>query len=359
MSIFDRMKKSRHEQLIFCFNRPTGLRAIIAIHDTTLGTSVGGTRLMEYGSEDEAIFDALRLSEMMTYQSASFESDMGGGKAILMAEEGQEIDEAYYRAFGRFVEGLKGLFVTYPAFGTSDRDFLHVRRETTSVVPMAGSHEITGMGVLWGMKACVRDLKGTSSLKGLRVAVQGVGKVGAFLVGKLAEEGAEITITDVRYDRLKEVQDDYYERLKEVEEDYPDITIVRPDAILRTECDVLSPCAIGRILNDETIPQLQCRIVAGCASDILEEPHHADVLKDRGIIYAPDFVIAGAELYQTEPHLRGAPRERLLEEARRVYDVMADIITTAKKENTTPYNVAVSNAAWRVGRIQLVRNIMC
>ncbi len=348
MNIFDRMKKNRHEQLVFCFNAPTGLKAIIAIHDTTLGTSVGGTRLMRYASEDDAIIDALRLSEMMTYQSASFESDMGGGKAILMAEEGQEIDEAYFRAFGRFVEGLKGLFVTYPAFGTSDRDFLHVRRETASVVPMEGSHEITGMGVLWGMKACMRELEGTSSLKGKHVAVQGVGKVGGYLVDALAEEDARITVTDVHYDRLKAIQDRH-----------PDAEIIRPEEILELPCDVLSPCAVGRILNDATIPKLRCRIIAGCASDLLEAPHHADLLKESGILYAPDFVIAGAELYQTEPHLRGAPRERLLKEARRVYDVMADIITTAKKENTTPYHVAVANAAWRVGRIRTVRNIMC
>ncbi len=348
MNIFDRMKKRRHEQLIFCFNRPTGLRAIIAIHDTTLGTSVGGTRLMHYDSENDAIVDALRLSESMSHQSASFESDMGGGKAVLMTEEEQETDEAYFRAFGRFVEGLAGLFVTYPAFGTSDRDFLHVRRETSSVVPMEGSHEITGMGVLWGMKACVRELEGTSSLKGMHVAVQGVGKVGGYLVDALAEEGATITVTDVQYDRLKTVQDRH-----------PDARIVRPEEILELPCDVLSPCAVGRILNDGTIPKLRCKIVAGCASDLLEAPMHADALKERGILYAPDFVIAGAELYQMEPHLKDAPRERLLDEARRVYDVMAEIITTAKKEGTTPYHVAVANAAWRVGRIQLVRNIMC
>ncbi len=348
MNIFDRMKKRKHEQLIFCSNRPTGLRAIIAIHDTTLGTSVGGTRLMQYGSEEEAIVDALRLSENMTYQSASFESDMGGGKAVLMTDEGQETDEAYYRAFGRFVEGLKGLFVTYPAFGTSDRDFLHVRRETSSVVPMEGSHEITGMGVLWGMKACVRELKGTANLKGLHVAVQGAGKVGSFLIDRLAEEGAAISVTDIMYDRLKVVQDRH-----------PDAVIVRPDEILSLPCDVLSPCAVGRVLNDETIPGLQCKIIAGCASDILEESGHADMLKERGVLYAPDFVIAGAELYQTEPHLQDAPRERVLEEARRVYDVMAEIITVAKKQNTTPYHIAVANAAWRVGRIRLVRNIMC
>ena len=134
---------------------------------------------------------------------------------------------------------------------------------------------------------------------------------------------------------------------------------VRPEDVLELPCDVLSPCAVGRILNDATIPKLQCRVVAGCASDILEASHHADLLKERGILYAPDFVIAGAELYQTEPHLRGAPRERLLKEAKRVYDVMAEIITTAKKEKTTPYHVAVANAAWRVGRIRTVRNIMC
>jgi leucine dehydrogenase len=348
MKIFDRMKESKHEQLIFCYNRPTNLRAIVAIHDSTLGTSVGGTRLMEYASEDEAIVDVLRLSEMMTFQSASFDSDMGGGKAVIMAAEEDERDEAYFRAFGRYVEGLKGLFVTFPAFGTSDRDFRYVRRETSSVVPMEGSSEITAAGVLWGMKACVREVTGHAHLRDLRVAVQGVGKVGQCLVDMLAREGARITATDVHYDKLKDVQDDH-----------PDIRIVRPDEILSVECDVLSPCAVGRILNDETIPKLRSRIVAGSAADILEERHHADLLKERGVLFAPDFVIAGAELYQTEPEFRGAPRERLLEEAKRVYDVMAEIITQAKKQNTTPYHVAVAKAAWRVGRIRMVRNIMC
>ncbi len=348
MKIFDRMKKRGHEQLIFCLNKPTGLRAIIAIHDTTLGTSVGGTRLMEYGSEEDAVVDALRLSEIMTHQSASFNSDMGGGKAVLVVEPGQETDEAYFRAFGRFVEGLKGLFVTYPAFGTSDRDFRFVRRETGSVIPMEGSHEMTAVGVLSGMKACVRDLTGSSSLKDLRVAVQGVGKVGQYLVDELAREGARITVTDVCYDRLKVVQDRH-----------ADVEVVRPEDILGLDCFVFSPCAVGRILNDETIPKLRCRVIAGSASDVLEKPEHADLLAERGILYAPDFVIGGAELYQTEAELKGAPRERLLEEARRVYEVMADVVTRAKKEGTTPYRVAVAAAARRVGRIRMVRNIMC
>jgi leucine dehydrogenase len=285
---------------------------------------------------------------MMTFQSASFDSDMGGGKAVLMLDEEDERDEAYFRAFGRYIEGLKGLFLTYPALGTSDRDFRYVRRETSSVVPMEGSSEITAAGVLWGMKACVRELTRHSHLRGLRVVVQGEGKVGQSLVDMLAEEGARITVTDVHYDKLKEAQDRH-----------PGIEIVKPDEVLGLECDVLSPCAIGRILNSETIPELGCKIVAGSASDILELPHHADALKERGILFIPDFVIAGAELYQTEPEFRGAPRERLLEEAKRVYDVVAEIITLAKKENTTPYHVAVAKAAWRVGRIKMVRNIMC
>lgn len=347
MKIFEQMQKSKHEQLIFCFNRLTGLKAIITIHDTTLGTSVGGTRLMEYATEEEAIVDALRLSLMMTYQSASVDCDMGGGKAVLWKEDGVETDEAYFRAFGRYVEGLKGLFVTYPAFGTTDRDFRYVKRETRSVVPMEGSSEITAVGVLWGMKACVRALTGSSTLRGKQVAVQGAGKVGQFLVDRLADEGARITVTDISYDKLKEVQDRH-----------PDVVLVRPEEILDTECFVLSPCAVGRILNDETIPRLKCRVVAGSAADILEEPRHADMLKERGILYAPDFVIGGAELYQIEPELASAPRKRLLEEAQRIYDVMAEIITAAQKEDTTPYNVAVANAAWRVGRIRLVRNIM-
>ena len=348
MKIFDRMKKRGHEQLIFCLNRPTGLKAIIAIHDTTLGTSVGGTRLMEYESEEDAIIDALRLSEITTHQSASFNSDMGGGKAVLMVEPGQETDEAYFRALGRFVEGLKGLFVTYPAFGTSDRDFRFVRRETGSVVPMEGSHEITAVGVLWGMKACLREVRGNKNLEGVRVAVQGAGKVGQYLIDELCSEGAEVVVTDVLYDQLKVVQDKH-----------PEVEIVRPDEILTAECDVLSPCAVGRILNDETIPRLRCRVVAGSASDVLERPEHADLLAERGVLYAPDFVIGGAELYQTEAELKNAPRERLLEEAKRVYDVMAELVTKAKKEGTTPYRVAVAEAGRRVGRIRMVRNIMC
>ena len=348
MNIFERMKKSGHEQIIFCFNRPTRLKAIIGIHDTTLGTSVGGTRLMEYASEDDAIVDALRLSEMMTHQSASFESDMGGGKAILVVDEDTEADEAYYRAFGRFIEGLKGLFMTFPAFGTSDREFRYVRRETSSVFPMEGSHEITAVGVVWGMRACVRELTGHSSLKDVHVAVQGVGKVGQFLVDELVKEGSRLTVTDVHYDHIKEVQDRH-----------PDVSVVRPDEILDVECDVLSPCAVGRILNDKTIPRLRCRAVAGPASDILEEPRHAEALEKRGILYAPDFVIGGAELYQTEPEFADAARERLFEEARRVYDVMAEIITEAKKEGSNPYRIAVARAARRVGRIGMVRRIMC
>ena len=348
MKIFDRMKTRGHEQLIFCLNKPTGLRAIIAIHDTTLGTSVGGTRLMEYATEEDAIVDALRLSEMTTRQSASFNSDMGGGTAVLMVEPGQETDEAYFRAFGRFVEGLKGLFVTYPAFGTTDREFRYIRRETSSVVPMEGSHEITALGVLWGMKACVRDITRNSSLKGVHVAVQGVGKVGQYLVDELVSEGARVTVTDVQYDQLKIVQDRH-----------PGVEVVRPEEILDVDCFVLSPCAVGRILNDETIPRLKCKVIAGAASDVLERADHADVLNEKGILYAPEFVIGGAELYQTEAELEGAPRERLAEEAKRVYDVMAEIITKAKKEGTTPYRVAVAAAARRVGRIRLVRNIMC
>ncbi|MBD3348666.1 MAG: leucine dehydrogenase [Candidatus Eisenbacteria bacterium] len=348
MNIFDRMKKRGHEQLIFCFNRPTGLKAIIAIHDTTLGTSVGGTRLMQYESEDQAIVDALRLSEMMTLESASLESDMGGGKAVLMVEEDDEPDEAYFRAFGRFVEGLKGMFVTYPAFGTSDREFRYVRRETSSVIPMEGNHELTAFGVMSGMKACMRELTGHSTLKGVHVAVQGVGKVGQFLVDELVEEGATVTVTDVRYDQIKAVQDRH-----------EGVQVARPDEILGVECDILSPCAVGRILNDATIPRLRCRIVAGPASDTLEEPRHADLLHERGILFAPDFVIGGAELFQTEPELSGAPRERLRAEAGRVYDAMADIITEAKKEETTPYRIAVERAARRVGKIGMVRNIMC
>jgi len=348
MDIFDRMKKGSHEQLIFCFNRPTGLKAIIAIHDTTLGTSVGGTRLMQYATEEDAIVDALRLSETMTLESASLESDMGGGKAVLISHGDDEPDEAYFRAFGRFVEGLKGRFVTYPAFGTSDREFRYVRRETASVIPMEGNHELTAFGVISGMKACIRELSGHKSLGGVHVAVQGVGKVGQFLVDELVEEGASVTVTDVRYDQIKEVQDRH-----------DGISVVRPDEILDVDCDILSPCAIGRILNDDTIPRLRCRIVAGAASDTLEKPRHAELLKERGILFAPDFVIGGAELFQTEPELKGAPPERLREEARRVYDVMADIITEAKKEETTPYAIAVARAARRVGRIGMVRNIMC
>jgi leucine dehydrogenase len=363
MGIFELMEKHGHEELLFCYNKPTKLKAIIAIHNTTLGNAIGGCRLWRYKSEEEALLDALKLSEIMTYQSAVADSDTGGGKAVLWKDFEEETDEAYFRALGRFVKGLKGRFITYPDLGTDTQDMKYIKRETPYVLlygsptgmsegstfgGKAESAELTAHGVYWGMKACVKEIYGVSSLDGLTIAIQGVGSVGKRLVDCLKQETVKLIVTDLNYDSIKDVQDRY-----------PDTEVVEPKEILGTECDILSPCALGPVVTKENISQLRCKIIAGAAYDIVEDPKLCVKLWKMGILYAPDFVINAGELFLTEDALKILSKEEALASVKKIYDIMAKVIAISKREDISPYQAAYRMAKERIKRVGAVKSILC
>jgi leucine dehydrogenase len=364
MGIFELMEKHGHEELLFCYNKPTRLKAIIAIHNTTLGNAIGGCRLWRYESEKEALVDALKLSEIMTYQSAVADSDTGGGKAVLWKDFDEETDEAYFRAFGRFVKGLKGRFITYPDLGTDTQEMKYIKRECPYVLlygsptgmsegsaqtgGKAESAELTAHGVYWGMKACVKEIYGVSSLDDLTIAIQGVGSVGKKLAHCLKQEKVKLIVTDLNYDSIKDVQDSY-----------PDTEVVEPKEILGVECDILSPCALGPVVTKESITKLRCKIIAGAAYDIVEDPKLCVKLWKMGILYAPDFVINAGELFLTEDALKILSKEEALASVKKIYDIMAKVIAISKRENVSPYQAAYKMAKERIKRVGAVKSILC
>ncbi|MCK4224224.1 MAG: Glu/Leu/Phe/Val dehydrogenase [candidate division Zixibacteria bacterium] len=354
MGIFELMEEHGHDEVLFCYNKPTQLKAIIAIHNTTLGNAVGGCRLWRYESETEALVDALTLSRIMTYQSAVADSDTGGGKAVLCKDFEEETDEAYFRAFGRFVEGLKGRFITYPDLGTDTQEMKYIKRETKYVLPYesptgikAESADLTAHGVYWGMKACVKEIYGISSLDGLTVAIQGVGSVGKRLVDCLKQEKVKLIVTDLNYDSIKDVQDKF-----------PDTEVVRPDEILSVECDILSPCALGPVITQKNISQLKCKIIAGAAYDIVEDVRICKELFEMGIVYAPDFVVNAGELFLTEDALKVLSKEEALDSVKKIYNIMAKVIAISKKEKISPYEAACKMAEERIKRVGAVKSIL-
>ena len=354
MGIFELMEEHGHDEVLFCYNKPTKLKAIIAIHNTTLGNAVGGCRLWRYKSETDALKDALTLSRIMTYQSAVADSDTGGGKAVLCKDFDEEPDEAYFRALGRFVEGLKGRFITYPDLGTDTQEMKYIRRETKYVLAYespsgikAESADLTAHGVYWGMKACVKEIYGVSSLDGLTVAIQGVGSVGKRLADCLKKEKVRLLVTDLNYDSIKDVQDKY-----------PDTQVLRPDEILSAECDVLSPCALGPVITRENVSQLKCKIIAGAAYDIVEDVRLCEQLSEMGIIYAPDFVVNAGELFLTEDALKLLSKEQALDSVKEIYNIMAKVIAISKKEKISPYEAACMMAEERIKRVGAVKSIL-
>jgi len=354
LSVFELMEKHGHEELVFCNDQATGLRAIIAIHDTTLGPALGGTRMWSYAEEIDAIKDALRLSRSMTYQTAVADCDTGGGKAVLWGDPSRDKSEAYFRAFGRFIEGLNGRFVTYADLGTDERDLRYIKRETSQVAPFVSERaggsdgaKVTAQGVFWGMRACCKMVFGVSSVKDRRVVIQGVGEVGTHLARLLADEGAKLIISDIVYDAMKRVQDEIH-----------DAEIVKPDCIFDCDCDVFSPCALGGVINQETFKKLRCRIIAGGAYDVLESDHIGDLLFKKGILYAPDFVISAGELFRNADGLAAGTQEASLERAEEIYDVMVRVLERAGRENIPPYRAARKIATERIENVGRVRTIL-
>lgn len=352
MSIFAQMAKEGHEQVIFCYDKASGLKAIIAIHDTTLGPALGGCRMLPYATEEEAVTDALRLSKGMTYKCAATGVNHGGGKAVLWGDPRTEKSEELFRALGRFMQTLGGRYYTGTDMGTEKEDFVYSRMESRYIVGLPEEHGgsgnsaiITAYGVWRGMKAAALEVFGDDSLKGRHVAIQGLGKVGYHLVERLVGEGARVTATDVSRDNIRRVTDQFA------------VNVVEPDEIYAVACDIFAPCAIGAVLNDDTIPSLRCRIVAGSANNQLAEPRHGTALYDRGILYCPDYVINAGGLIQVADELMGYDRERAFNKAATIYEMLRRIFAISAQERIPTSQAADRHAERRIASISQLSRI--
>jgi leucine dehydrogenase len=350
MNVFDLMSTHSHEQVVFCQDRDAGLRAIIAIHDTTLGPSLGGTRMWPYKTEEEALADVLRLSRGMTYKAAAAGLNLGGGKAVIIGDPAKDKREMLFRAFGRFVEGLGGRYITAEDVGTDVHDMEWVRMETNWVTgiseALGGSGDpspVTARGVYHGMKACTEEVFKTKSLKGLKVAIQGLGHVGYYLAEFLYHEKAHLMVTDIHDDRVRRVVEEF------------GATPVRPEEIYSVNADIFAPCALGASLNDETIQQFKFKIIAGGANNQLaDEARHGKMLMEKGILYAPDYVINAGGLINVANEIEGYNRDKALKQAEGIYHILKEILQLAKAENL-PTSEASNRVAER--RIEAVARL--
>ncbi len=335
-----------HEQVVFCSNKDVGLKAIIAIHNTTLGPALGGTRMWNYRNEEEALIDVLRLSKGMTYKAAAAGLNLGGGKAVIIGDPKTQKSEALFRAFGQFVNSLNGRYITAEDVGTTERDMEYVFMETPWVtgIPKAlgGSGDpspYTAHGIFMGIKASVKEKLGADSLKGIRVAIQGLGNVGFHLAQYLAKDGTVLTVTDIDPEKVKRVSDQLGAKA------------VAPDEIISTECDVFSPCALGAVINDQTIGQLKAKIVCGGANNQLAEPRHGDMLREMGILYAPDYVTNAGGLMNVFVELEGYSPDRALDKTKQVYDNLMKVFAIAKRDNVGTHVAADRLAEERIATI--------
>lgn len=351
-SVFDQMDAMQHEQLVFCNDEATGLKAIIAIHNTTLGPGMGGTRMWNYASEAEAVRDALRLSRGMTYKNAIAGLNIGGGKAVIIGDARKIKNEALMRRFGRFVDSLGGRYWTAEDVNMSTKDMEFVRMETPYVagmpVSMGGSGDpspVTAYGVYMGMKAAAKKVYGSDSLEGKKVMVQGAGHVGTYLIGYLQKEKAQISISDIFEDKIQQVTEQYK------------VTVVDPSKVYASDIDIYAPCALGATLNDETISQLNCTIVAGGANNQLDdERKHGQMLKEQGILYAPDFLINSGGITNVFYEQQGNyNREKVMDQTSTIYDVLLDVIAHAEKEDITTHEAALALALKRIDTIGKIK----
>ncbi len=348
ISLFDKIAKMGHEQVVFCNDEDTGLRAIIGIHNTVLGPALGGTRMWSYASEQEAITDVLRLSRGMTFKAAISGLNLGGGKAVIIGDAATMKSEAYLRRFGKFIESLGGKFITAEDVNMKTRDMEYIHMETDHVTGlpenMGGGGDpspVTAFGTYVGMKAMAHKAYGSDSLKDKVIGVQGVGQVGMYLVEHLTKEGAKVYISDINEEKLKNVSKKY------------GVNVVGTDEIYDLEMDIYSPCALGASLNDDTIPRLNCQIVAGGANNQLgEEEKHGYMLMDQGIAYAPDFVInAGGLINVYNEYLGGYNRDKAYRHAEKIYDSILNIAHESEIHEISPQEAAIKLAKKRIDEI--------
>lgn len=352
-SVFDLVQQMGHEQVVFCHDPYSGLNAIIAIHDTTLGPALGGTRLWNYDSHQDAVVDALRLSRGMTYKAAISGLNLGGGKAVIIGDAANIKSEGLWRRYGKFVNSLNGKYITAEDVNTSARDMEYISLETDFVtgVPeyMGGSGDpspFTAYGVFTGMKASAKKVWGNDSLAGKKVLVQGVGHVGQYLVGHLIEEGAKVYISDINDAKIKETVD----KFRSVE-------VIDGDKIFDLEMDIYAPCALGATVNTESINKMKCPIIAGAANNQLaDENVHGPMLVEKGIVYAPDFLINAGGLINVAAELDGYNRERVMGNVEKIYDRTLEIYKLSDTEKVHAQAAAIKLAEKRIADIASVKS---
>ena len=348
MEIFEAMADKEHDQLVFWSDVASGYRGIIAIHDTTLGPALGGTRFWNYPSEAEAITDALRLARGMTYKAAITGLALGGGKSVIIGDNHTTERELIFRAHGRAIESLGGRYITAEDVGTSVDDMEYVRKETEWVTGLRGRSgdpsPITAFGVYQGIRAAARFRYGDESLKDLHVVVQGLGHVGHHLCRHLAEEGARLSVSDIEDDRVVSAVTDF------------GATAAAADDVYEIDADIFSPCALGAVINDDTLGRLRVDIVAGAANNQLAETRHGQALHERGIVYAPDYVINAGGLCNVYGELKGWTSEESMEKAGGIYECLLQIFGNALREDIPTSQAADNMARRRIGEARRLRD---
>ncbi|RCK81754.1 MAG: Leucine dehydrogenase [Candidatus Ozemobacter sibiricus] len=352
MGVFAEMGRNRHENLLFFQHRDSGLRGVLAIHDSSLGPAVGGVRCWNYASEDELCRDALRLSESASLSAALFGCDAGGGKAIIWANP-EEKNEVMLRAFGIFLQSLGGRFIASAELGTTSQDMDVIGKETQFVAGLLKGQgvesdysAITARGVFLGMKAAAKVVFGTASLKDRKIAVQGLGKVGTALLELLAKEGARLSVSDL-----------YFEKVKAARDRYPGIEMVPPEEIPFHPVDILAPCALGGLLTPETVGRLKCKIVAGAATNQLSDDSVADLLAKSGILYLPDFLLSAGDIIMVNSDMYGIPTKTCLPTVERVYGLAEELLVKVQTTRQTPTKIAREWALDRMRRIRTLKKI--
>lgn len=346
--VISQMSMYNHEQLLFCNDTETGLKAIIAVHNTVLGPALGGTRMWMYNNEMEALNDVLRLSRGMTYKNSISGLNLGGGKAVIIGDSRTMKSEAMFRRFGKFVNSLAGKYITAEDVGISTSDISYVAMETKHAVGLPGKSgdpsPVTAYGVYMGMKACAKEQFGTDSLSGKKIAVQGVGHVGGYLVKHLVAEGADVTVTDIHEETLKRVQKEH------------GVKVVGLDEIYDVPMDIYAPCALGATVNDETLKRLKCSIISGAANNQLaNESIHGKLVMEKGIIYAPDFALNAGGVINCYSEVADLSSEWAMQKAGDIYQTIGNIVSRSKSENIPTYQIANRMAEERIESIGKVK----
>ena len=351
-SVFAYMENYDYENLLLCQDKALNFKAIIALHDTTLGPATGGCRMWQYEGEMDAIEDALRLARGMTYKYAAAGVNLGGGKAVILGDPYRKDREPIFRALGKFINRLGGKYITGEDVGTTLNDMEYIRMETEYVVTLptylGGAGDIapmTAFGVIRAMQACCKRVYGSDSLEGKTVTVQGLGAVGHNVVGQLQELGVKMVVTDIDSQKVEAMVEKY------------DVERVDPQAIYDVECDVFCPCALGAILNDDTLARLKCRVICGSANNQLREERHGDLLEQKGMVYAPDYIAnAGGTIYDTDRlGIGGVSHERGKEKVSRIYQNMERIFEIADRDKMPTYLAADRMAEERIREIAEVK----